>query len=312
MDFSALIKKSFEIAWHNRVLWLFGFLSGGAGTVGYINPGGFNFEVPSSWEKPSEEASKVLGVTDPSTGAISSQTLLLIILVAVLVILILLLIGIFVSNWAAAALVYLILQRNQARPTFGVGARAGLKYWWKFWLLTLILGLFILAFFLMLAVPVALLFFAGLTPLAIGFLIIAGLVFFISLFIIAAAGSLIISIAQRMIIYKGVGVLESMRLSGGLIKKYLGESVLTYIVAVGLNIAAGFVAFIAFLPILLVVGLIFVIGMAAGGVWAGAIAAVVAGIPILILLFAAGGFWNAFQATYWTLFYEHLAAKEGW
>src|SRR3989344_164485 len=128
MDFSALIKKSFEISWHNRVLWLFGFLSGGAGAT-VVNPGGgsgFNFQIPSSWEKPSEEASKVLGITDPSTGAISSQILLIIILVIVLVILVLVLIGIFVSNWASAALVYSILYRNKARPTFKVGARAGL------------------------------------------------------------------------------------------------------------------------------------------------------------------------------------------
>jgi len=314
MDFSALIKKSFDIAWHNRVLWFFGFLAGGAGGA-VVNPGGgsgFNFEIPSSWQKPSEETSKVLGITDPSTGAISSHTLLLIILVVVLVILILILIGIFVSNWASAALVYSILQRNKERPTFGAGARGGLKYWWKFWLLTAILGSFIIVFILMLALPAILLFLGNLKVLAIVYTIVAVLIFIIAMFVIAVASSLIISIAQRTIIHRGVGVLESIRLSGGLIKKYLGKSVLTYIVAIGLNIAAGFVALIALLPIGIVLFLVFMVGMVTGGIWAGIIAAVVAGIPILILLFAAGGFWNAFQATYWTLFYEHLAAKEGW
>ena len=312
MDFSALIKKSFEIAWHNRVLWLFGFLSGGVGTVGYVNPGGFNLEVPSSWEKPSEKASNVLGITDPSTGAISSHTLLLIILVIVLVVLLLVLIAIFVSNWASAALVYSILQRNQARPTFGAGARAGLKYWWKFWLLTAILGMFILVFVLMLAVPALLLFLAKMTPLLVVYAIIAGLIFIIAIFVIAVVGSLIISIAQRMIIHRGVGVLDSIRLSGGLIKKYLGESVLTYLVAVGLSIGAGFVALIALLPIGIILFVVFMAAMVAGGVWVALTAAVLVGIPILIFLFAAGGFWSAFNAAYWTLFYEHLAAKEGW
>src|SRR4030042_7111464 len=182
MDFSALIKKSFDIAWHNRVLWLFGFLAGGAGGVG-INPGGFNFNfnAPSSWEKPSEKASQVLGITDSSTGLPSPETILLIILIVVLIVLILVLIGIFVSNWASAALVYSILYRNKARPTFGVGARAGLKYWWKFWLLTAVLGMFILIFVLMLAIPGLLLFLAKMTPLLVVYAIIAVLIFIIAM-----------------------------------------------------------------------------------------------------------------------------------
>ena len=313
MDFSALIKKSFDIAWHNRVLWLFGFLAGGASGVG-MNSGGFNFSfsAPSSWEKPSEKANQVLGITDPSTGAILDNTLILIILIFVLVVLILVLVGIFISNWASAALVYSILNRNQARPTFGVGARAGLKYWWKFWLLTAILGLFIFAFLLMLALPAILLFFSNMKPAAIAYGIVAFMVFIIAMFVIAVAASLIISIAQRLIVHKNTGVLESIRLSGGLIKKYLGESVLTYLVAIGLNFAAGFAALIALLPIGLVLFIVFMIGMATGGIWTGIIVAAVIGIPALILIFAASGFWNAFNGAYWTLFYEHLASKEGW
>ncbi|OGY25957.1 MAG: hypothetical protein A2Z24_02460 [Candidatus Woykebacteria bacterium RBG_16_44_10] len=314
MDFSALIKKSFDTAWHNRVLWLFGFLSGGTGAT-VVNPGGgsgFNFQIPSSWEKPADKVSQVLGITDSPTGNIDYNTILLIILIVVLVVLILVLIGIFISNWASAALVYSILYRNKARPTFGVGARAGLKYWWKFWLLTAVLGMFILVFVLMLAIPGLLLFLAKMTPLLVVYAIIAVLIFIIAMFVIAVVGSLIISIAQRMIIHRGIGVLDSIKLSGGLIKKYLGESILTYVVAIGLNIGAGFVALIAMLPMGIILFIVFIATMAAGGVWAALVAAVVVGIPILILLFTAGGFWSAFNATYWTLFYEHLASKEGW
>ncbi len=308
MNFAALIKKSFDIAWHNRVLWLFGFLSGGAGTVSYINPSGFNFSLPTPPTAPMdsglEGASKVLSVVDPASTAISSQSLLLIILGFVVVVLLLLLIFIFVTNWAAAALVVSILQRNAQRPTFVSGARAGLKYWWKFYLLTLILGIFILAFIFMLAFPALLLFLVGWTPVAVVYSVIAVIVFIIAMFIIAAIGSLIISIAQRMIIHKGSGVVESIRLSGGLIKKYLGDSLLTYIVAIGLNFAAGFVVMIAILPLVAVFAVLIFAKL-----W---ILVLVAFIPVLILLFAIGGFWNAFVASYWTLFYEHLASKEGW
>ncbi|HEX7456624.1 MAG TPA: hypothetical protein VF303_04135, partial [Candidatus Nanoarchaeia archaeon] len=261
MDFSALIKKSFEIAWHNRVLWLFGFLSGGVGTVGYINPSGFNFTIPSSTPEPSDSqlqaVGRVLGVSDSPSSLISSPTFILIILAIVAVLLILVLLGIFIANWAAAALVYLILQRNAQRPTFGVGVRAGLKYWWKFWLLALVIGLFILAFILALAIPAVFLFLARFTTLAVIFTVIAVIVFILAMFVIASIGSLIISLAQRMIIHKETGVFDSIRLSGGLVKKYLGESLLTYIVAVGINFAAGFAAMFAILPIGIVIAVLF-------------------------------------------------------
>lgn len=308
MDFSALIKKSFEIAWHNRVLWFFGFLSGGATGAAYLNPSGFNFTLPGS-EKSTDHASKVLGITDPFTSSISSQTMLLIILAVILIVLIIFLAAIFVSNWAAGALVFSILERNKQRPAFGAGAHAGLKYWWKFWLLTLVLGLLILAFMLMLAIPAILLFLGNLGSLAIVYLVLAIFVFIIAIFVISAIGSLIISIAQRMIIHKNVGVIASIRLSGGLIKKYLGESLLAYVIDVGLNFAASFVALIVLLPIGIILFLLFLAGMAANlFIWP----ALIAAIPALILLFTASGFWQAFNASYWTLFYEHLASKEGW
>ncbi|OGY24205.1 MAG: hypothetical protein A2172_01540 [Candidatus Woykebacteria bacterium RBG_13_40_15] len=306
MDFSALIKKSFDIAWHNRVLWLFGFLSGGVTGIGSLNPNSFNIGLPSS-EKSTEHTSNVLGAMDPS--AISSQTWLIILLVAALVILVLVLIAIFVSNWAAGALVFSILERDKQRPSFSVGARAGFKYWWKFWLLTLTLGLLILAFMLMLALPAILLFISRLQVLAIIYIVLAVIIFVLAIFVISTIGSLIITISQRIIIQKEVGVLESIRLSGGLIKKYLGESLLAYLVAIGLNFAAVFAAMVIFIPIAVVLILMFVIGIAFHlFIWLGLILM----IPALLFLFAISGFWQAFNASYWTLVYEHLASKEGW
>lgn len=307
MDFTVLIKKSFSIAWNNRILWLFGFLSGGAGTVGFLNPGGFNFTLPDSIKEESQAKvqgiSRVLGASDRAFSAIAPETWILITLGILIVILIILLIGIFVTNWAAAALVYSILRRNAQRPTFKKGASAGLKYWWRFYLLALVIGLFILAFIAMIVLPAIFLFLLKTKVLAIAYLILAAILLIIFIFVVSVVGSLIISIAQRMIIHRGTGVTESIRLSGGLIKKYLGESVLTYLVAVGLSFGAGFVTMLALLPIVAVLVVSFIINIFAGLVMA---------IPALIILFAAGGFWNAFQAAYWTLFYEHLASKEGW
>ena len=307
MDFTALIKKSLSIAWNNRILWLFGFLSGGAGTVSFLNPGDFSFTLPDSMkDAPAEKVqgiSRVLDASDSAFSAIAPETWILITLGILIVVLIILLIGIFVTNWAAAALVYSILQRNAQRPTFKKGASAGLKYWWKFYLLALVLGLFILAFIAMIALPAIFLFLLKTKVLAIAYLILAAILLIIFIFVVSVVGSLIISIAQRMIVHRGTGVTESIRLSGGLIKKYLGESVLTYLVAVGLSFGAGFVSLLALLPILAVLVVFFIINIFAGLVMA---------IPALIILFAAAGFWSAFQAAYWTLFYEHLASKEGW
>lgn len=314
MDYSALIKKSFSFAWNNRILWLFGFLSGGTSTVGYIDSSGFNFTLPSSTPRLPElkETSKVLGVSDNTLGAIPMETWLIIILIIGLVVLVVILISIFITNWASAALVYSILHRNIQKPSFSIGAKAGLKFWWRFYLLALVVGMFILAVLAVLALPVIFLFLTKWKALAVVILILAIVVFVIFLFIVSVIATLLITISQRMIIHKGTKVLDSLRLSSHLIKKNLGESIITYFLAIGLNIAAGSVFFLAFIPIGIVLFLLFLAGMAFGGVWGALVILGVIAIPLLLILATAGGFWSTFQATYWTLFYEHLASKEGW
>jgi len=228
MDFSALIKKSFQFSWQNKTLWIFGFLSGGAGTVAYVDPTIFNYsfgggdrpEIQKGGEK---IATNVLGLTDRSFSSMPSETWVILALIIALIILIILLVGIFVTNWASAGLVFSILQRNVEKPTFGSGARAGLKYWWKYYLLTLVFGAFVFTVLLLLALPVLIFFLAGFDALAIVMLILGIIVFILFIFAISLVGTLIITLAQRMIIHKGVGVLESLRLSGGLLKKHTGD-----------------------------------------------------------------------------------------
>jgi hypothetical protein len=308
MDFSALIKKSFSIAWENKILWLFGFLSGGVGSAGVMNPSGFNFSIPSPGsETPTLENEQtdefVLGAYD-TVNQVPSETWIALAIGAAVIVIILLILGIFVANWAASALVYSVLQRNVQRPTFGSGAGAGLKYWWKFYLIGLVFVLFFLAVTILLALPVGVLFLAGFKTPAIATLIAVGVVFFLFMIVYSIIGSVIVVLSQRLIIHKGAGVMESIRLSGGLLKKHKGDSFLTYLVAIGLNIAVGFLSLFVFLPLIIVFGVLFFLKLW----WL----IVVIAIPVVLALFTAGGFWQAFNAAYWTLFYEHLAAKEGW
>ena len=308
MDFIALIKKSFSIAWENKILWLFGFLSGGVGSAGAGNFSGFSFPFsPIDSKTPNFETEKteelILGAHD-TVSQVPIETWIFLGVAITVVILVIFTIGIFVSNWSAAALVASILQRNTQKPTFGSGARLGMKYWWRFYLVSLVFGLVLLGIILLLGFPVVILFLAGFTPLAIATLIVVVLIFIIFLIVYSVVGSLILVLSQRLIIHKGVGVMESIRLSGGLLKTHKGESLLTYVVALGLNMAISFVMLIILFPLLIIGGILFFVGLW----WLIAIIA----IPAMIGLFIFSGFLQAFNAAYWTLFYEHLAAKEGW
>lgn len=308
MDFTALIKKSFSIAKENRILWLFGFLSGGIGSAGAGNLSGFNFSIPApSSESPKLESEQsdelILGAYD-TVNQVSVETWIFLGVALAVVVLVILAIGIFVTNWSAAALVGSILQRNTQKPTFGSGSKMGLKYWWRFYLVSLVFGLVLLGITLLLGFPVLILFLAGFTPLAIATLIAVALVFFVFLVAYSVVGSLIMVLSQRLIIHKGIGVMESIRLSGGLLKTHKGDSLLTYVVALGLNIVIGIVLFILLLPLLIIGGILFFVNLW----WVIAIIA----IPVMIGLFIFSGFLQAFNAAYWTLFYEHLASKEGW
>ena len=307
MDFATLIKKSFSFAWNNRILWIFGLLSGGVSGAGSMNPGGFNFTFPgSSTEDSSEKVqgiSKVLGASDFNTEFLTSDMLMVLVLLIVLIALLVLIFAVFVTNWAGAGLVYSILGRNKDRPTFKAGASAGLKYWWRYFKISLIFFAAVVAVLAMLAIPVGLLFLSRMEVFAIVALIVAGIIFLVFIFLIAIVGSLIITISQRVVIHKEKGALESIRLAGGLVKKNIGESALTWLVAAGVSFGAGFAAIIALLPIGAVIFVLFLVN-----IWLGFIAV----IPAMIIGLAAAGFWNAVMATYWTLFYEHLASKEGW
>lgn len=308
MDFTALIKKSFSIARENKILWLFGFLSGGVGSAGAGNLSGFNFSIPApSSETPKFETEQtnelILGAYD-KLNQVPIETWVFLGVAIAVVVLAIFAIGIFVSNWSAAALVSSILQRNTQKPTFSSGAKYGMKYWWRFYLVSLVFGLVLLGIALLLGFPVVILFLAGFTPLAIAILIAVVLIFILFLIVYSVVGSLILVLSQRMIVHRGVGVMESIRLSGGLLKTHKGESLLTYVVALGLNMAVSFVMLIILFPLLIIGGILFFVNLW----WVIPIIA----IPVMIGLFIFSGFLQAFNASYWTLFYEHLAAKEGW
>src|SRR3990167_6985075 len=235
MDFTTLVKKSFSFAWNNRILWIFGLLSGGVSGAGSMNPGGLNFTFPNSGTDGSGEKvqgiSKVLGASDFNTGFLTNDMFVVLVLLFVLIALLVLIFAVFVTNWAGAGLVYSILDRDNRRPTFKIGGNAGLKYWWRYFKISLIFFAAVIAVLAMLAIPVGLLFLSRMEVFAIVALIVAGIIFLVFIFSIAILGSLVITLAQRIAIHKEKGALESIRLAGGLVKKNIGESALTWLVA---------------------------------------------------------------------------------
>jgi len=301
MDISALIKQSFSIAWNNRVLWFFGALAGGAGGAG----GGANVQIPSpSGNSEGARQAQQFGENfEKFFNSISPEAWVYIIIGIAISAFVVLFFLVFVSNWASAALVYSVLRRNSERPNLRSGAKAGLQYWLKFFSLTLLFGLAILAVILMLAMPFFLLFFAGLEEVAIVLGILAVLLLVVFVIALAVFGGIVIILAQRLIIHRHLGVLDSLQIAGGLLKKHIGESLLAWAVSIGVSFAAGFLGLFLVLPILGVIAFLFFINF---------YAALAAAIPALVILIIVAGLWNAFQASYWTLFYEHLVIKEGW
>lgn len=307
MDFTALIKKSLSFAWNNRILWIFGLLSGGISGTGSMNLGSFHFNFPGLISEDKSEKvlgiDKMLGESDFISGFFTSDIRLALVVLIVLIVLLTLLFVIFVTNWAGAGLVFSVLDRNNKRPTFHAGANAGMKYWWNYFKISLVFFTAIIAILAMLALPVGLLLLSRMGLLAIVVAVIALMILIVFIFLIATVGSLIMTLAQRVVVHKQKGVLESIRLAGYLVKKNIGEAALTWLVAAGISFGAGFVAIVALLPIGAVIFVLFFIN-----IWFG-LGAV---IPAIILCLAAAGFWNSVMVTYWTLFYEHLISKEKW
>jgi hypothetical protein len=306
MNYGDIIRDAFRITLHNRYLWFFGFFAGGTGTnfVGNVPSGGSNFNFDDFQRSGA-------GLTAQVGQGLSETVVIFGIVVVVLLIALFFIILAIISQGALADSVAAI-DRGQGRR-FGSAFSSGMGNFWRVLGYYIVFFLIALGLLMVIGIPVALLIggtFAIIqsTGVRVSVAVVVGIVAVLSLIVVFVPLYIIGQYALRDIVVRRERVLGSVGSGYSLFRHNIGSSLLIWLIQLGLSIGIG----IAFILLLLIVGLVLFIPTialaVAGYTTAAIIAAVIAGLILLPLLLVAAGAIGTFSHAYWTLAYLRLTA----
>jgi hypothetical protein len=307
MNYGQLIREAWTITLRSRYLWVLGLLAGGAVGVPALHGSGTGWRARSSGTE----------AVPPAVGqlATSVQTWVLanlgLVIGAALIVFLLVLTLLALSFVAQGGLTRATADLSIGQPTtLGAAWRAGRRLFWRYVGLAAVLALAALLLAALIGALVALVVGVGYafgTPLAVALGVGVGVPLFLALAVAGVGVSIVVAYAQRAIAIENVGPLAALAIGWRLLRGHLAESLLVWVINLGIAVAVG-------------VGLAVVIGVLAavlGGLGAllwflAGVTAVLVGyatvavlaVAALALLVAAIG--NTFFWSYWTLAYLRL------
>ncbi len=307
MNYGELIGEAFRIALRNRYLWFFGFFAGGTGSnfVGNVPSSAGNFN-PTDFR----QSGTILSAMQVGQGLSNFALIIGIVIVVLILALFFIVMGI-ISQGALADSVAAI-DRGEGRR-FGSAFGVGMANFWRVLGYYVVFFLIALGLLVVIAIPVALLIggtFAATqsTGARITVAVVVGILAVLVLIAVFVPFSIVAQYALREIVVGRGRVFGSVGSGYGLFRRNIGRSLLIWLIQIGLSIGTG----IAFLLVLLIVGLVLAIPAialaAAGSTTAAIVAGVIAFLILLPFLLVAAGAIGTFMHAYWTLAYLRLTA----
>ena len=353
MDHVKVLKRSWEILWRYRVLWVFGVIVVlcAAGSTGNPNPviqgdgdgfedaGAFPWGGEWRWEDEpfAEEMPQILEVMPQIAAAVATiaGVILAVIVVLCCLALVVTVVKVIFLYIAETALIRMVDHYEETGEKQGV--RQGLRLGWSrtalrlfvIDLLTRVPGMLILLLLVVLGAGVGALFFlftdsAILMVLVVVAAIGLGFLSILAAIVLGLAISLVRPLIFRVCALEERGVIESFRVGFDLIKAHLMDTVVMWLIMVGIQIGWAIAMIPVVLFMLLVAGVLGgLAGLTIGGlsslIFEGAIpwiAGFGVGIPVFMLIMTAplvflGGLAEVFKSSVWTLTYRELRALEG-
>jgi hypothetical protein len=346
--YGSLIRQAWTMTWRYRFLWVLGVLAGGAVGMPALNsPGGEG--VNSHQTAPPDFAFGNTSAAMAATAVTEWATTHVAVLIAVGALAVALALALLVVSFIAqGGMARATIDLASGRPSsLGDAWRAGTRLFWRYVGLclapiiaalgvTAIVGSMVAAGGVMvvasqnpwpgvtLGVVFGLAIVAGFVAFALDLtrstswprwaVVVVATLFAVPLVTVLLAGILLLSItvafAQRIIAMDDVGPLEALRSGWQLTRGHLGESLLTWLVNVGLAIATGLVAVITVISGLLALALLGGMVFAVAGLSGPLFAYVgIGGIALLLGVLTLAGIANTFFWAYWTLAYFRLSGQ---
>jgi hypothetical protein len=321
MDYGALIKNAWRMTWRYRFLWVLALFAGGGssffpGTGGNVGTRGWGGQVGGSdgpgpfgggagdFRQPLGEAAR--WALDNAGLLIGGGVLVLLLALAWLVL----------SLIAQGALAQATVDLAEGRQTtLGAAWRTGLRLFWRY------VGMYLILFGLAMAVGLAVAVAVGLLVAlgsigggATGFAVLIGVLVSVPLvllgIVLGVATSIVVTFAQRALAADDSGPVEALRSGVRLLRAHPGESILVWLIGLALGIGASLVVGLA--VVILAVPLV-LLGF---GVWSGAgmtatiFYGVVAVLLAVVVAVALGTIVNTYFWHYWSGAFVRL--RHGW
>ena len=320
MNLGEVLSKAWKIIWKNKVLWIFGILAscgrgGGGGGGGNSN---FNFNNNGSGNDFFKNGNnpfsngQIPGVDELGRnmekffGSSGDQTWIPIFIGIFCLILILSLVLVFLGTIGRIGLIKgtLMADAGQEPLSFGKVWAASTPYFWRVFLLNLVIGLVVGVAFLILLVPVILL---SVATMGIGMLCFIPVLCL--LIPIGIALNVVIEQANLAMVVEELGIIDAVKRGWRVCRENLGP---VAVIALIILIGGGIVSFIISIPLILVLIPVFA-GVIANdqtvltGALATAGAMLCCLVPIIIVL---SGILQSYIGSLWTLTFLRLTVKK--
>lgn len=316
MNYGTLVKDAWTTTWHHRFLWVLGLFAGSSAGPWLLGQNGNRLQY-------NVDRRELSGLDPEVSRALTSVAVYLgdhltLVLAAVAALIVIGLGLVVLSVIGQGGMAKATAEIDQGREvSAGFAWRAGLRLFWRY----LGLGLLIFGAVIALALAIAIVFGAGVALAVVGgqairiSLIVVGVLVGISLILAAIpvgiAASIVVAYAQRAIAVEEIGPIQGLFSGWRVFRANLGTSLVIWLINLGLSIAAG-IGF--FLALTVVAGILVVIG---GIVWAvvgGFSGAVIAYVVLAVLVAIAVLWWlsaviNTYFWSYWTTAYLRLTGK---
>jgi hypothetical protein len=313
MDFGEVLSKAWKITWKFKVLWVFGIFA----SCGTRSGPNFNFNN-------SYRTSAPLGQTPALPPGFEDNLFRLVhffenpavVATFISLICVLILLTIFFSIIGRVGLIKGAMDADGGAERLGFGElwKSGLQYFWRMFLLSLLIGSPILLIYLALLVGVIVfaVYASGTqgyssSAAAPGILVLVTVLcsFACVVFLLAIVISFLSPQAERAIVIENHGVISGLRRGWNVLTSNLGSILIVWIITVAIGFVAGIV--IA-LPVLVVV-IPAVFAFVASGSHASYTPLIVAGLCILAYIpvsLVANGILMTYIQSVWTLTYIRL------
>jgi hypothetical protein len=291
MDIGEVLSQAWKIIWKHKVLWIFGILAGcvnggGTGNVTYRE------DLPQQYQN--------------YINNIPEEQIILIIIAAVVVILLLVALAIFLGTIGRVGLIRGTMQADKGidKLTFGELFSGSTRFFWRVFLLNLVVGIAIT-----ITVIILLVFYGVTTVATLG---IGGLCLLPALCLLVPfiwLIQIVIEAGSLAVVIEDLGILDGLRRGWEVVKTNLGTLIVMWLVlGLGVTLIGGFIIGV---PLLIVAGPA-LFGVISGNnqtMTGGIIASIVCFAAYLPVLLVLNGILRSYIESAWTLTYLRLTGR---